>query len=180
MDNTDRIEEEIRQIRALEESNESIERKLDELVLLLRTGELDSNFVKDLQNKFNSALEKTATTFKDLETFKELDETAGSREEHMVNIESFLLHHEVDSIFAKKMQPAQKVKQIAKGCIAVLLITLGFAMIILPAPPNFEMFTVFYFNLNDGVTLMDLISLLVVFTGIYLLITSFIKQRRYY
>ena len=60
--------------------------------------------------------------------------------------------------------------------ISLIIITLGFAMIILPAPPNFEMFTVFYFNQDDGVTIMDLISLIIVFAGVFLLISTVRKK----
>jgi hypothetical protein len=179
LDNTEKIREEIRQIRAAEESAEAIERKLDDLILLLEKSKLNSDQVKKLQHKFNSALEETRVNLKDIEQFKELDDSGATREELVVNLEAFLLNHEVDSTLPGKIQFAERVKQVSKVCISLLMITLGYGMIILPAPPNFEMFTVFYFNLNDGVTLMDLISLLVVFTGIYLLITSFIKQRRY-
>jgi len=66
----------------------------------------------------------------------------------------------------------QEFSRIIKSVISILLITLGFAMIILPAPPYFEVFTIFYFNEQDGFTLMDLISLLVVFSGVYSLIIA--------
>lgn len=59
--------------------------------------------------------------------------------------------------------------------IAVLLILLGFGMIIMPAPEYFEMFTLFYLNPNDGVTIMDVISLIVAFTGVSLLISAILK-----
>jgi hypothetical protein len=50
------------------------------------------------------------------------------------------------------------------------MIIMGFGMIIIPAPPFFEMFTIYYFNQNDGITVMDLISLLIILAGIYFLI----------
>jgi len=56
------------------------------------------------------------------------------------------------------------------------MITLGFGMIIMPAPPFFEMFTIFYFNSHDGVTIMDLISLLVILFGIFFLIKAIIRK----
>lgn len=65
-----------------------------------------------------------------------------------------------------------------KMIISILLITLGFAMIILPAPPYFEIFTIFYFNEQDGFTLMDLISLLVVFSGVSSLIIALQKDNK--
>ena len=58
-----------------------------------------------------------------------------------------------------------------------LLVLLGFGMIIMPAPPYFEMFTLFYINPNDGVTIMDVISLIVAFTGVYILISTFSKRK---
>jgi hypothetical protein len=61
--------------------------------------------------------------------------------------------------------------------IGIIMITLGMAMIIMPAPPYFEMFTIFYFNDNDGVTLMDLIALLIVFTGVYLFLNAVLKKQ---
>ncbi|MGN6180773.1 MAG: hypothetical protein ACTHNW_16440, partial [Mucilaginibacter sp.] len=60
--------------------------------------------------------------------------------------------------------------------ISITMITLGFGMIIMPAPPFFEMFTIFYFNPNDGVTIMDLISLLVILFGIFFLIKAIIRK----
>ena len=179
MSSNEKIKEQIRQIIAVEESPESIERKLDELVFLLENGKLDSEQVKKLQHKFTTAVTARELNFKELEQFQELDDAASTREEHVINLENFLLTHQVDSTLSRKLQIAERAKQIARACIALLMITLGFSMIILPAPPNFEMFTIFYFNINDGVTLMDLISLLVVFTGIYLLITTFTVQRRH-
>jgi len=81
----------------------------------------------------------------------------------------------------KKGRPGRKEKsqgfrKMIKMIISILLITLGFAMIILPAPPYFELFTIFHFNEQDGFTLMDLISLLVVFAGVYSLITALQKD----
>jgi hypothetical protein len=50
-------------------------------------------------------------------------------------------------------------------------------MIIMPAPPYFEMFTIYYFNANDGVTLMDLISLIIVAVGIYIMINAILNLK---
>ena len=54
--------------------------------------------------------------------------------------------------------------------LSIIMIILGLGMIIMPAPPFFEMFTIFYFNRNDGITIMDLISLIIILSGVYFLI----------
>ena len=50
---------------------------------------------------------------------------------------------------------------------------LGFGMIIMPAPPNFEMFTIFFITPEDGVTLMDIIALIIVFISIFIIIGGY-------
>jgi hypothetical protein len=69
-----------------------------------------------------------------------------------------------------------KVQAVFKGITGMLIIMLGFAMIVLPTPASFEIYTLFYFNEEDGFTLMDLISLIIIFTGVYVLISSFYKK----
>lgn len=67
-------------------------------------------------------------------------------------------------------------QKIVMFILSILLIVVGFAMIIMPAPPSFEIFTVFYFNQNDGVTIMDLVSLLIIFGGVLMFILNFNKK----
>ena len=45
-------------------------------------------------------------------------------------------------------------------------------MIILPAPQNFEMFTIFYFTRDDGITLMDVIASIITVSGIFILVNN--------
>ncbi|SKA17039.1 hypothetical protein [Sediminibacterium ginsengisoli] len=71
---------------------------------------------------------------------------------------------------------AYKRFNIFRIIVAILIITLGFSMIILPAPASFELYTLFYFNREDGFTLMDLISLIIVFAGIYALVTAITRR----
>ena len=60
--------------------------------------------------------------------------------------------------------------------LSIIMIILGLGMIIMPAPPFFEMFTIFYFNRNDGITIMDLISLIIILSGVYFLIKGIYKN----
>jgi hypothetical protein len=39
------------------------------------------------------------------------------------------------------------------------------------------MFTLFYLNPNDGVTIMDVISLIIAFVGVYILFSTFTGRR---
>lgn len=82
-----------------------------------------------------------------------------------------------DKSAQKKLAVWQIVGLVVRIVIALLLILLGFGMIIMPAPPYFEMFTLFYLNPNDGVTIMDVISLIVAFIGVYLLISALSKRK---
>ena len=64
--------------------------------------------------------------------------------------------------------------------IAMVMIVLGAAMILVPAPPSFEILTLYYFNPNDGITVMDLVSLIIVFGGIYLFLATLIRMINLY
>ncbi len=58
--------------------------------------------------------------------------------------------------------------------VGILFITVGFLLIITPASAEFEIATLFYFNENDGFTVMDLIALIIVFIGIYFFLRAFV------
>jgi uncharacterized membrane protein len=70
----------------------------------------------------------------------------------------------------------EKAKRIVLIAISVSMAVLGLAMIIMPAPPYFEMFTIFYFSKDDGITLMDVISVIILLTGVYLFLNATIKK----
>lgn len=152
----------------------SIEEKLDELIVLLNESDLDSETVQRLQSKFNSSLpkEEGADRFK---AFKKLDDPWSSRLEMAEDLESLLSTYQVDSNASKKYLFAERLLKFVLMLTSIVLITLGFALIVLPQPPEFEMFTIYYFTTDDGFTLMDLIALLIVLAGVYLLIRSIIR-----
>jgi len=150
-----------------------IDKKLDELIALLEHAKIDSEKVKLYKQRFNDAVDHCA-----LEAFKQLDNEALSREELLNNLGRLLEEHPIDSKMTAEIVKKSTTKRIVLGLIGFVMVTLGFAMIIMPAPPYFEMFTIFYFNNDDGITLMDLISLLIVLCGIYLLVMSLIKHKK--
>lgn len=154
---------------------ELLEKKANELVALLQKGVVDAKRAKAIQQRINKAIDE-ALLPKTIEAFKELD--AGQDRLDLLNdFEMLLSQHQLDTDASKQYLNHERVKKIVVAIIGVIMITLGMAMIIMPAPPYFEMFTIFHFNPNDGVTLMDLIALLIVFTGVYLFLNALLKKR---
>ncbi len=87
-----------------------------------------------------------------------------------------VMKHPSDSILQKILGKKKVGRRLMMSAFGVLMIAIGFTMIVLPAPHDFEMFTIFYFNPNDGFTLMDLFSLLIVFGGVFILLNAIRKR----
>jgi hypothetical protein len=154
-------------------SKKAIEAKLDELIQLLAESDLTGKETHDLSRYFNNSIENIAK-YRDYITRQPLEL---SRKTDVMTEEMGILIQQVK----KKQRVTENTRKsfpaIVRIIISVLLITLGFAMIILPAPPYFEIYTIFYFNEQDGFTVMDLISLIIVFCGVFALIASIQKEK---
>lgn len=169
-----KIEENI--FRQISESNAAIEQKLQELEMLLSQTELDSDKLKYYKKRVDESFDNHRLN-QNIEVYQTLDKQTGiSTTDRLDQLINLLAEHPVDSTIAKKRKQSNFLKRTVAIIIALLMITIGYAMIILPAPPDFEMFTIFYFNRNDGVTVMDLISLLIIFGGVFLLISNMKKK----
>lgn len=156
------------------ENSERINQKLEEIIELISSSKLDNKSLSDIQSRFNAAiLSKSESTA--LQPFNGKRMHSSSQDNDHIDQ---LLFINTDKSARKKHTFSQYLKLGLRLIIAILLILLGFGMIIMPAPPYFEMFTLFYLNPNDGVTIMDIISLIVAFTGVYILITALTKLRR--
>lgn len=153
-----------------------LEAKADELVALLRKGVAEPGRVQAIHQKLMHAFDEASLPQK-LHAFKELD-TNQDRLAMLNSFERLLSQHQLDSKVTKSYITRERVRKGVVVLIGIIMITLGMAMIIMPAPPYFEVFTVFYFNPNDGVTIMDIISLLIVFTGVYLFLSAILKKQR--
>ncbi|QEC66629.1 hypothetical protein FRZ67_04690 [Panacibacter ginsenosidivorans] len=173
---TDKIKIETDNFKQIDESDAAIEQKLHELELLLAQTELDSEKIKYYKQRVDDTFDKSRLN-RNIDIYQSLDDktflSADDRLDQLINL---LAENPVDSTIIKKRKNTNWIKKIILIIIALLMITIGFTMIVLPAPPEFEMFTIYYFNRDDGVTLMDLISLLIIFGGVFLLITS-MKRR---
>lgn len=153
----------------------SVEDKLNDLINVLNETDINSDNIKTLQNKFNKAVDNKLSEAELIEEFKKVDDDHLSRLEKLDKIESILKNNYIDTKVAKSVAVKKYLEMIIPLCIGFFIVTLGLAMIILPAPPYFEMFTIFYFSADDGFTLMDLISLIIVLTGVFTIIKSYFK-----
>lgn len=152
-----------------------IHKKMDEFLVLLSEAQPDNALLQELQIKFNSAL-RSASGSTALEPYKRMKNNFLT-EEADSELGQLLVMNNLDKKTQKKVVIWQLISKVIRIFIALLLILLGFGMIIMPAPPYFEMFTLFYLNPNDGVTIMDVISLIVAFIGLYLLVSVFTKRK---
>ncbi|MEO3406870.1 hypothetical protein AAFN85_23340 [Mucilaginibacter sp. CAU 1740] len=154
--------------------NSVLDAKVNELISLLQSGNIDKEHIKAAQLKINTAME-AAPSLQNFDAFKELDNNL-DRLDIVTNLEMLLTQHQVDSRRSKRYLLREKAKRIVLIAISVTMAVLGLAMIIMPAPPYFEMFTIFYFSKDDGITLMDVISVIILLTGVYLFLNATIKK----
>ena len=139
---------------------ELLDDKANDLLALIKTGAIDADHAKIIQQKINRAFEK----YDNLPTEAQSD------------LQMLLSAHQLQKTKLKDRYEFEAVKKYLLVVIGAVMITLGMAMIIMQAPPYFEMFTIYHFNANDGVTLMDLIALVIVFTGVYLFLSALSKR----
>ena len=161
----------------IENSPNELEQKIQELILILdRTG-LNKTQLQTYQNRVNSAFQNTISSSDLVKPFTlQKEENTLSREELLDNLGKLLTNNEIDSNVSRRYLRKNAFQKFLLCVIAVILIATGFAMIIMPAPPSFEIFTVFYFNANDGVTIMDLVSLLIILSGVFLFVLNLNKK----
>jgi hypothetical protein len=177
LSNQQDIRKEVEQLQRLNDKQAAIDHKLDELVDLLSQSHIDSEKVKQIRTRVNNALDGAAPAHDRLKAFKKMDDHSGHDRAAMLDDLTVLLaNNQIDSKMSKKYLSAGRASRVVLILIGLLLILLGFAMIVMPAPPYFEMFTIIWFNPQDGVTLMDVISLIIILCGVYLLVRSIYKK----
>ena len=145
--------------------------QLDDLIATISGDDLDKEVLESIQKKFNAAIALVSKSNYLLQN--DNSPTRGVNSE----LDQLLLINKLDKKAQKKYSMYRAFDIGIRVFIALLLVLLGFGMIIMPAPPYFEMFTLFYFSPNDGVTIMDVISLIVAFIGIYILVRTLIKKK---
>lgn len=171
----DKIADELQGFSNLDEKAIGLDDKLNEFILLLNKSNINSDNIKHIQKKFNVAIDAKLSEEELITEFQKVDEIDLSRLEKLDKIEMLLKTNYIDTNTVKSFKVRRFAEMLVLVLIGIVMVTLGFAMIILPAPPYFEMFTIFYFTTDDGFTLMDLISLIIILTGIFVGIKSYFK-----
>ncbi|SKB72603.1 hypothetical protein [Dyadobacter psychrophilus] len=161
----------------LSAENVSLRKKVDELIETIELSGADHAQSQVYQEEIAEAFRRSAFKAKAVAPFQALDQDNNlSREELLEGLEKLLSENKIDSKISSSYIRRNAIQKFVMFILAILLIVFGFAMIIMPAPPSFEIFTVFYFNANDGVTIMDLVSLLIIFGGVLLFVLNFNKK----
>jgi hypothetical protein len=159
-----------------DEEKNAINQKMDELVSLLENSHLDNETAKLYRQRFDNAISRKGIQQDQVDAFHQIGALDVSREELLDEFSILLSGNRFDSRVTKKRRIGEGLSRVVLFVISITMITLGLGMIIMPAPPFFEMFTIFYFNDHDGITIMDLISLLVILFGIFFLIKAIIRK----
>ena len=135
----------------------AINQKMGELTVLLSNSKIDSETARDLHKRFQQAIK---------------DNSVNDDENEF----SIMLSSPQNKKRLKQYLQSESISKFVLIALSIIMIVLGLGMIIMPAPPFFEMFTIFYFNHNDGITIMDLISLIIILAGVYFLIKGIYKN----
>jgi len=147
-------------------------------MLLLEKSEIDSENIKGMKIRVNKALDQKLRGGELIQEIKQLSLSGMEKMDQLDQLEQILNTNYLDSRQVSKNKISDGLGKIVRVLIGFLFITLGFAMIIMPAPPYFEMFTIFHFTPDDGVTLMDLISLIIIAMGTFIVIRSLLNQKK--
>ncbi|MFA5012066.1 MAG: hypothetical protein WC644_08965 [Ignavibacteria bacterium] len=153
-------------------SKEPLDEKLNELIELLEKSELDSDKAQEYLYRIENSIKNQSLKNK-FGKFKDVANDDDISRDKMINEFEFLLSSsDLNSEDAFRYLKKEKHKILILSILGVLFIILGLGMIILPAPQNFEMFTIFYFTRDDGITLMDVIASIITVSGIFILVNN--------
>ena len=157
MTNKKNIKIEVVGFQPKDENIIAINQKMGELTVLLSNSKIDSETARDLHKRFQQAIK---------------DNSVNDDENEF----SIMLSSPQNKKRLKQYLQGESISKFVLIALSIIMIVLGLGMIIMPAPPFFEMFTIFYFNHNDGITIMDLISLIIILAGVYFLIKGIYKN----
>lgn len=178
MQDKNKLTEDIHHFEKLSAKDDELIQKLDEFMLLLEHSNIDSENIKGIKNKINTALDEKLSNTEVIKKIQEVSLSDMGKLNQLDQLENLLNTNYLDSKQLKNHKISERLNNVVKVIIGFLFITLGFAMIVIPAPPYFEMFTIYYFSMDDGVTLMDLISLIIIATGTFIVIRSMLNIKK--
>lgn len=138
---------------------------LDQLSSLLDKVEFDSDMLSDYKKKVE--LLEVGNTEAKLESFKKFDKVDFSeREKFLQDFEVELTSQKITSDEVFLLKQRRRISHFTKFLIGVLLLVIGIGLIVLPLGDEIKVFTIFYFTPNDGVTLIDVVGIIFILSGI--------------
>lgn len=159
------------------EIESAVEQKLNEVNALLAGHDLDDETREHFQQKLNIVLHKRTEDVEAIAAFDVIDKKEdASREELLDEFSILLVSNKVDSRAAGKYLRAKRLNNLLLIIISLVMITFGLGMIVIPAPHSFEILTIYYFNPYDGITVTDVISCLIILTGLFILIRTLYQE----
>ena len=87
----------------------------------------------------------------------------------------FLENNSFDSENVREYLMKLKLKVIFNKSIGIILVLLSITLIVLPLPGWIEIATIYYFNINDGITISDIVALMILVIGLL-----FLLRERFY
>lgn len=104
------------------------------------------------------------------------DNNAKGNEEWVIGMNKLIQEHKSFSIKNLPDKAINWAAGLAYSAVGLLFICTGFLIIVTPTTAEFEIATIFYFNENDGFTLLDAFALVIIFIGIFFFIKAFVAQ----
>lgn len=125
----------------------------------------------EMQHLFLHTMEKTYKVGNSIES----NEAKGN-EEWVLDMNKLLQEHKSFSVKNLPDKAINWAAGLAYSAVGLLFICTGFLIIVTPTTAEFEIATLFYFNENDGFTLLDAFALVIIFIGIFFFIKAFVAQ----
>lgn len=150
-----------------------IERVFAELLEELEKQPVSKQKAMEMQLLFLHTMEKT---YKVSSLSSYHDDDAKGNEEMVLDMDKLLRQHRSFSVKNLPDKAINWAAGLAYSGVGLLFITIGFLMIVTPTSAEFEIATLFYFNEQDGFTILDAFALVVIFIGIFFFIKAFVAQ----
>jgi len=126
------------------------------------------------------------TTFKNIielrdkiSTYEKSIDISASQETQLNQFIISLNENYITSEDASNYYKKLKIKNLFKIFVGIILYLLGLYIILIPIPKELEIYTLFYFNPNDGITVSDVFALLLLFMATYIIIRPRIRMKYY-
>jgi hypothetical protein len=150
-----------------------IERVFAELLEELEKQPVSKQKAMEMQHLFLHTMEKT---YRVSNITSQHEDDAKGNEQMVLDMDKLLRQHRSFSVKNLPDKAVNWAAGLAFSGVGLLFIIIGFLLIVTPTSAEFEMATLFYFNENDGFTLLDAFALVIIFIGIFFFIKAFVAQ----